>query len=174
MATGVVSGLVAAMIEAHDYAAQQRYESSLAGRLKKLAYVPPPALTPNAIKAMLQYSATPLQDADGVRYDALTQGAGEVDGLGAIALAYLADTAQLPGTAWMTAFRPTTQFGTDVETWSQQIIWGTRVVSGPSLIDVNQPAWQSTVVWGAGELTTSSGARCRAKTTTSCGARRRR
>jgi len=152
MATGVVSGLVAAMIEAHDYAAQQRYESSLTGRLKKIAYAPPPALTPNAIKAMLQYSATPLRDASGVRYDALTQGAGEVDGLGAIALAYVADTAQLPGTAWMTSLPALTLFGTDVEPWSQQIIWGTRVVSGPSLLDVNQPAWQQSVVWGAGEL----------------------
>ena len=63
MATGVVSGLVAIMIEAHDYAAQQRYESS--GRLKKMAYVRRRALTPNAIKAMLQYSATPLKDAGG-------------------------------------------------------------------------------------------------------------
>jgi len=152
MATGVVSGLVAAMIEAHDYAAQLRYDSSLTGRLKKLAYVPPPALTPNAIKAMLQYSATPLRDANGRKYDALTQGAGEVDGLGAIALAYMADTTQLPGTAWIGAIPPTTQFGSDVENWSQQIIWGTRVVSGPSLIDVNQLAWSTSVVWGAGEL----------------------
>ena len=151
MATGVVSGLVAAMIEAHDFASQQRHESSVTGRLKK-DYVAPPALTPNAIKAMLQYSATPLRDAKGVKYDALTQGAGEVDGLGAIALAYLADTAQPAGTAWMGAIPAMTQFGADLETWSQQIIWGTRVVSGPSLIDVNQPAWQSTVVWGAGEL----------------------
>jgi serine protease AprX len=152
MATGVVSGLVAAMIEAHDYAAQQRFESSLSGRLKKLVYEAPPALTPNAIKAMLQFSATPLRDANGVKYDALTQGTGEVDGLGAIALAYLADTTQLPGTAWMTSLPATTQFGTDIEAWSQQIIWGTRVVTGPSLIDVNQPVWQATVVWGAGEL----------------------
>src|SRR6185295_8834505 len=28
----------------------------------------------------------------------------------------------------------------------------TRVVSGPSLIDVNQLAWSTSVVWGAGEL----------------------
>ena len=47
---------------------------------QKKAYVTPPALTPNAIKAMLQFSATPLRDAAGVDYDALTQGAGEVNG----------------------------------------------------------------------------------------------
>jgi len=151
MASGVVSGLVAIMIEAHDYGAQQRYDSSVAGKYRKL-YVPPPALTPNAIKAMLQYSATPLRNASGVKYDALTQGAGEVDGLGAIALAYFADTAQLPGTPWMTAFPASTQFGNELDTWSQQIIWGTRVVSGSSVIDVNQMAWSANTVWGAGEL----------------------
>jgi Subtilase family len=151
MATGVVSGLVAVMIETHDYAAEQRY--SLSGRLKKLApYVPPPALTPNAIKAMLQYSATPLHDADGVRCDALTQGAGEVDGLGALTLAYFADTSRAVGAGWMTAVPASTQFGTDVESWSQQVVWGTRLVSGAGLIEVNQAAWQPGVVWGAGEL----------------------
>jgi serine protease AprX len=151
MATGVVTGLVAVMIEAHDYAAQQRYTSS--GRLKKLApYVPPPALTPNTIKAMLQYSATPLKDAAGVRYHALTQGAGEVDGLGALTLAYYADTSKLPGTPWMTALPAQTQFGVDLEAWSQQIIWGTRTIAGASLMEVNQTAWAEAVTWGSGEL----------------------
>jgi serine protease AprX len=152
MATGVVTGLVAAMIEAHDYAAQQRYLDQ--GRQYKLAnYVPPAPLTPNAIKAMLQYSATPLSDATGVKYDLLTQGTGEVDGLAAIMLAYFADTAQPTGMAWMAAaLPPTTQFGTEVATWAQQIIWGTRVVSGSGLIETNQPAWTTATMWGSGEL----------------------
>ena len=151
MATGVVSGLVAVMIEAHDYAAQQRYTSS--GRNKKLsAYVPPPALTPNAIKAMLQYSATRLRDANGVTYDALTQGAGEVDGVGAVTLAYYADTAAGTGAAWMGAVTPTSQFGTTVEPWSQEIVWGTRLVTGSGLMEINQAAWQTSVTWGSGEL----------------------
>jgi serine protease AprX len=151
MATGVVTGLITAMIEAHDYAAQQRYTSS--GKLKKLApYVPPPALTPNAIKAMLQYSATPLRDENGVKYDVLTQGAGEVDGLAAITLAYLADTAQPTGLAWMTAVTPATQFGTELATWSQSVVWGTRVVTGAGLMEVNQSAWGSAMMWGSGEL----------------------
>jgi serine protease AprX len=153
MATGVVSGLVAVMIETHDYAAYQRYQqSSSKGKGKKAAYAPPPALTPNAIKAMLQYSATPLEDASGVRYDALTQGAGEVDGLGALTLAYMADTSQPAGAAWMTSVTPATQFGADVEPWSQQVLWGTRAISGSSLIEVNQTAWAANIVWGAGEL----------------------
>jgi serine protease AprX len=151
MATGVVSGLVAMMIEAHDYAAQQRYTSS--GRLKKLLpYVPPPALTPNAIKAMLQYSATQLRDANGAKYDALTQGAGEVDGVGAITLAYYADTAVGTGGAWMGALTPASQFGTELQPWAQQIVWGTRLVTGSGLMEVNQAAWQTSVTWGSGEL----------------------
>jgi len=151
MATGVVSGLVAVMIETHDYAAYQRYQSS--GRLKKLSvYVPPPALTPNAIKAMLQYSATPLRDDAGNRLNALTQGAGEVDGLGAVTLAYMADTSAGVGSAWMAPVQPYTLFGTTTEAWSQQIVWGTRLVSGAGLMDVQQAAWDVSVPWGAGEL----------------------
>jgi serine protease AprX len=151
MATGVVSGLIAVMIESHDYGSLQRYTSS--GKLKKLApYIPPPPMTPNAIKAMLQYSATPLRDAKGGRFDALTQGAGEVDGLGALTLAYSADTSKAVGTSWMPSIPASTQFGTDVETWSQQIVWGTRLVRGSGLIEINQAAWMPAVVWGAGEL----------------------
>jgi serine protease AprX len=151
MATGVVTGLVVAMIEAHDYAAQQRYLDQ--GRNYKLSnYVPPAPLTPNAIKAMLQYSATPLGDANGAKYDVLTQGAGEVDGLGAITLAYMADTTKPAGAAWMPVLTPTTQFGTEVSTWAQHVVWGTRLVSGAGLIETNQPAWTTATMWGAGEL----------------------
>jgi serine protease AprX len=152
MATGVVTGLVAAMIEAHDYAAKQRYDN-LSVKLKKgTSYVPPPALTPNAVKAMLQYSATPLRDAAGVRYNALTQGTGEVDGVGAITLAYTADTSLPAGTPWMPAVTAMSQFGTVVEPWAQNIVWGTVAVTGAGLIEVNQPAWAQSVMWGAGEL----------------------
>ena len=45
---------------------------------------------------MLQYSATPLRDGNGVNYDALTQGSGEVNGHGALALAGSADTTKRP------------------------------------------------------------------------------
>ena len=152
MATAVVSGLVAVMIEANDYAARQRYDS-LSGKIRRLLpYTAPPALTPNAIKAMLQYSATPLRDATGVKYSALAQGAGEVDGLGAVTMAYYADTSKAAGTPWMSAFVPQTQFGTEAHTWAQTIVWGTVAVSGTGLMEVNQSAWAQSVTWGAGEL----------------------
>jgi serine protease AprX len=150
MATAVVSGLVAVMMEAHDAYVAQRYDNLSAKQ--KRTWVTPPLLTPNAIKAMLQYSATPLRDAAGVKYDPLTQGTGEVDGLGAMLLAYSADTSQLTGAAWMPAMTPTTQFGAEQQTWAQNIVWGTVSISGTGLIEVNQPAWAAAITWGAGEL----------------------
>jgi serine protease AprX len=154
MATGVISGLVAVMIDAHDYGASERVNAALTPRLKKLPYVPPPDLTPNAIKAMLQYTATPLKNASGIKYDALTQGTGEANGMGAVTLAYTADTSRPAGTPWLTLslLPQITLFGSDLQSWSRQIVWGTVVVRGGGLADVNQPAWQQTVVWGAGEL----------------------
>jgi hypothetical protein len=101
---------------------------------------------------MLQYSATPLRDESGARIDTLTQGAGEVDGLGALTLAYVADTSQPVGAAWMPVVTPVTQFGGTSETWAQNIVWGTALVSGTGLIDVNQSAWQPAIVWGAGQF----------------------
>ena len=151
MATGVVTGLVAVMIEAHEYGAKSRY-NALSNREKRLNPYVAPVLTPNAIKAMLQYSATPLRDAAGAKYNVLTQGAGEVDGLGALLLAYFADSTKAAGTSWMSAVTPTTTFGTTVETWSQQIIWGTRIVSGSGLVEMNQAAWAQSTTWGSGEL----------------------
>jgi serine protease AprX len=153
MATGVVSGLVALMVEAHDAAAVDKYEAMSPGHSRKSGpFVPPPALTPNAIKAMLQYSATPLRNDAGAKYDVLTQGAGEVDGDAAIRLAYLADTSKPAGTPWMGDITFATQFGSDVEPWSQFVVWGTRLVGGPGLMDLNQAAWSQAVTWGAGEL----------------------
>ena len=105
MATGVVSGLTAVMLEANNAAAL----SALAGlpghaaRGKRTDYAGTAPLTANAVKAMLQYSATTLRDANGAPYDALTQGSGEVNGVGAVTLAYFADTTKAPGTYWLTA-----------------------------------------------------------------------
>ncbi len=91
MATGVVSGLVALMLEANEYAAcgpQAAGTTHLAS-------------SPNAVKAMLQYSATPLRDAAGKPYDVLTQGSGLVNGVGAIWLAYTANTSKRAGSFWL-------------------------------------------------------------------------
>jgi hypothetical protein len=49
--------------------------------------VPGPELTPNAVKAIVQYTATPLPSEK-----KLTQGTGEVNALGAVRLAEPIDT----------------------------------------------------------------------------------
>jgi serine protease AprX len=152
MAAGVVSGLVAAMLDANNYGGYLRWQYLPANR-RTYQYTGVPTLTANAVKAMLQYSATPLRDALGVNYDALTQGSGEVNGYGALALAGAADTTQRAGSFWMSVQWPTeTVFGGVTEQWSETLIWGTRLLRGSSLVDVNQGAWAKNIVWGTGEL----------------------
>jgi serine protease AprX len=156
MATGVVSGLAALMVEANSYGAYQRWqqEQDALKRNQRTATFPGvPALTPNAIKAALQYSATTLRDGNGVPYDALTQGTGEVNGAGALTLAYYADTTKPAGSFWMSASVPAaTAFGGVEEAWAQKVIWGTRLVTGSSIIELNQAAWGDNIVWGTGEM----------------------
>jgi hypothetical protein len=92
-----------------------------------------PALTPNAVKAILQYTAQPYAG-----YDALTEGAGFLNALGAIELArYFA----APSVSQYPSGAP----GWD---WGRQIIWGThRIQGGQIMPDVN--AWSPGVAWGA-------------------------
>lgn len=153
MSTGVVSGLVAAMLEVSRYGAIQRATTLYGGKyVNSGSFVPPPYPSTNAVKAMLEYSATRLRDEYGVEYDSLTQGAGEVNGIGALLLAYYADTSQPVGSKWITTpIDPNTLYGTENVPWVQDIIWGTNVVSGSALIDVNQQAWAQNVVWGTGD-----------------------
>ena len=104
-ATPVVSGTAALMLQAN------------------------PALTPNAVKAILQFTS---ETYDG--YDALTQGAGFLNAYGAIALAahFANPTTPYPAT----------------DGWSQRLIWGTqRVRGGWILPDAN--AWASDTLWGS-------------------------
>jgi serine protease AprX len=149
MATAVVSGMVAVMLDANAYAAWARWDA-IEG--PKPNFVPAPALTPNAIKAMLQYSATPLVDGSGTPYDALTQGTGLVNGMGAATLALLTDTTQPAGGYWATGTVPAVTRFDHVETaWSQALVWGTRLVVGSSLVEFNQSAYEENIVWGTGE-----------------------
>jgi serine protease AprX len=107
MATPVVSGTVALMLQAN------------------------PALTPNLVKAILQYTAQIYPG-----YDALTQGAGFLNSLGAVRLA---------------AFYATAQPGARVPTqtiWSRHIIWGNHLISGGIMIP-SKNAWSLAVMWGS-------------------------
>ena len=90
-----------------------------------------PALTPNAVKAILQYTAETYGG-----HDYLTQGAGFINAKGAVELAsYLAS----PATR---LYPPTAQ-------WSRHLIWGNHLARGGRLTpDAN--AWALEVTWGAG------------------------
>jgi serine protease AprX len=106
MAAPVVTGAVALMLQAN------------------------PALTPNAVKAILQYTAQIYPG-----YDALTEGAGFLDAAGAVELAQF--FAQSPGGTYPSA-----------PTWSAQITWGNHRVSGGRLLP-GMNAWALTTTWGA-------------------------
>jgi serine protease AprX len=111
MAAPVVSGTVALMLQAN------------------------PALTPNAVKAILQYTAEASPN-----YDVLTQGAGFLDAQGAVQLA------QLFGTA---AGEPATA------SWARHLVWGKRYVWGGLLLR-DSSAWATNVPWGDEEAPSTS------------------
>ena len=130
MATGVTTGLVAALMSAD----RNRDETGH------------PPLTPNAIKAILQYTATPLK-----RFDLLAQGAGEINGEGALMLTRAIDTTAPVGQRWVDPTWPTrprhsTSFGSYAARWFDNIVWGTYVVDGRVVL-VNSRAWDN-IVWG--------------------------
>jgi hypothetical protein len=155
MAAAVVSGLAALMVESTSYGAYHRWqqEQSALRWYQRAEFAGAPPLTPNAMKAMLQYSATPLHAADGAAYDALTQGTGEVNGRGALLLAYSADTTRQAGSFWLAdAWPASSEFGGVDQPWAQTIVWGTRIVRGSSLGELNQTAWAANIVWGTGQM----------------------
>jgi serine protease AprX len=106
MAAPVVAGTVALMLQAN------------------------PSLTPNAVKAILQYTAEVYAG-----YDALTEGAGFLNALGAVRLALFYATAQ-PGQSFPVQ-----------SMWSKRIIWGNRVLTGGVLLPTKN-AWSLATTWG--------------------------
>ncbi len=109
MAAPVVSGTVALMLQAN------------------------PNLTPNAVKAILQYTAQQYPN-----YDALTQGAGFLNVVGAIRLARFYATAQ-----------PTDKIPSQAM-WSKHIIWGNHLLSnGSPKIGAN--AFSIGTTWGVAQ-----------------------
>jgi hypothetical protein len=106
MATAVVSGTAALLLQAN------------------------PALTPTAVKAILEYTAQIYPG-----YDAMTEGAGFLNAYGAAELAFVLGS---PPDA------PERSTATD---WSRQIIWGNQRVGGGQLI-ASAGAWSIGVTWG--------------------------
>lgn len=108
MSAPVVSGIVALMLQAN------------------------PSLTPNAVKAILQYTAEV-----NAAYDPLTEGAGFVNARGAIELArHLAS--------------PSTVDYPNASSWAKAFIWGNHLVRRGRLT-ASANAWPSSVTWGASQ-----------------------
>jgi serine protease AprX len=106
MATPVVSGSVALMLQAN------------------------PNLTPNMVKAILQYTAQVYPG-----YDYLTQGAGFLNTRGAVVLSEYFRTGE-PGDRYP-----------KMKGWSQHIFWGNYRVTG-GVLTPGGTAWGLNVVWG--------------------------
>jgi serine protease AprX len=115
MAAPVVSGTVALMLQAN------------------------PNLTPNLIKAILQYTAQRYAG-----YSVLRQGAGFLNTYGAVRLA------RFYATAIAGDLMPVQS------TWSKQIIWGNHQLSG-GYIDPAANAWGTNIVWGMAKTMLSTG-----------------
>jgi serine protease AprX len=95
-----------------------------------------PSLTPNEVKAILQYTAELYPG-----YDRLTEGAGFLNARGAVELArYLAS--------------PATVSYPSATTWTARFIWGNRLLKG-GRFTASASAWATDVLWGAD--TTASG-----------------
>ena len=111
MASPVVSGTIALMLQAN------------------------PALTPNLVKAILQYTAESHDE-----LDALTQGAGFLNARGAVELRAIARAAA-------PASQPPRRNAIPTR-WSAHIIWGNHRIAGGKLrADAN--AWRTDVMWGS-------------------------
>ena len=108
-------------------------------------------LTPNLVKAILEYTALPLP-----QYDALTQGRGAVDPAGAIRLLQAIDPSAPIGSWWIASpVQPVTILGGVAQTWSQTVVWGNTVVSG-NILGIHEPAWDAAgwgdpLVWGTAD-----------------------
>jgi subtilisin family serine protease len=109
MASPVVSGTIALMLQAD------------------------PALTPNLVKAILEFTA---ESHDG--YDGLTEGAGFLNARGAVELAQKMAAGLSTLDVTMSQDDPTP--------WSRHVIWGNRLVGGDALAAT---AWATDVTWGA-------------------------
>jgi serine protease AprX len=134
MSAGVTSGVVALMLQKHNQSGIHPQKQPL---------------SPNLVKAMLQFSAIPVAGAD-----YLTQGAGQINAAGAMALAKYIDTGARPGEYWLTVgVEPYTTIGGHTHAWSQHVIWNDTVLTG-DLLYYNLAPWsvgaadEDNIIWG--------------------------
>jgi serine protease AprX len=102
-------------------------------------------LTPNAAKAILEYTAIPVANAD-----YLTQGAGQVNAAGAIQLAGAINTTAPVNSWWLQSgvTGSSTIVGEDYA-WGQSVVWGPHVIGG-RFIYYNAGMFDRNIIWGTG------------------------
>jgi serine protease AprX len=100
-----------------------------------------PALTPNLVKAVLQFSAESRAG-----YDPMTQGAGFLNARGAVELAQaVAAGASIGDAALLASAAGPARGGAE---WGRRIIWGNYRVGGGRLV-ASANAWRTDVMWGS-------------------------
>jgi serine protease AprX len=100
-------------------------------------------LTPNAAKAILEYTAIKLD-----KTDVLTQGAGQINADGATQLAGSINTTAPVGSWWLTSgVSGSSVIGGRSYSWAKNIIWGTSVVGG-RVVFYRSQAWDDNIIWG--------------------------
>ena len=108
-------------------------------------------LTPNALKAVLQYTAIPVKQADGQPYEPLAQGAGQVNGRGAIVLALAINTDMPLGQPWLRVpVPPFSLLSGDLHAWSRTLIWNDSSIRRSDVLSVHSQLWDDNIVWGTG------------------------
>jgi serine protease AprX len=126
MAAAVATGVVALELDANAHQARA-------------------PLTPNAAKAILEYTAVKLPNTN-----VLVQGVGQLNAAGASQLAGSINTAAQTGAWWLTGgVNASSGIGGSTYAWSQNIIWGTSLFSG-RFIYYNAAAWDDSIIWGTG------------------------
>jgi len=135
MAAAVVSGIVATMVEAHRDLISWNTRN----------------LSPNTVKAILQFTALPTKDnfigADGPAE--LSRGAGAVNAIGAVRVAQMIDAARPLGINWtLSAPWPATTIGSDTIAWGQHLVWGSHLVWG-NTIYFHEKGWDEASTWGS-------------------------
>jgi serine protease AprX len=131
MAAGVASGVVALMVQQHEDSFRYRRTRPLSA---------------NLVKAMLQFSAVPIAGAD-----RLTQGTGEINAAGALALAGAVDPSVRPTQWWLrSGVNPYSDIGGKTYSWAQNVIWGDKVLGG-NVVYVSSSAFNDNIVWGTGD-----------------------
>lgn len=122
MAAPLVAGTVALMLEANSN------------------------MTAGTVRAVLEFTAQQLPDTN-----LLAQGAGSLNGLGAVRLAGLIKPKVEVGKIWLKSLDGLPQdfdsLAGETVAWSKQVIWGDRVLLGDSAY-VHMAAWQDNIVWG--------------------------